>query len=158
MGSIREWCLPEEEIMRRNHWAVLIAIIALAMIAFGQEQVKKEVKHVPVKPTSAASGQDMYKGYCAVCHGITGKGDGPAASALKVPSPDLTTLAQKNGGKYPAMKVTAVIRGERALAAHGSKDMPVWGDLFWQMSGGHSSEVQQRISNLSKYLESLQQK
>lgn len=144
--------------MRRNYWAVLIAIVALAMVAFGQEQVQKEVKHVPIKPTSAASGQEMYKGYCAVCHGITGKGDGPAAPALKVPPPDLRTLAQKNGGKYPAMKVTAVIRGEETMAAHGSKDMPVWGNLFWQMSGGHSSEVQQRVTNLTKYIESLQQK
>jgi mono/diheme cytochrome c family protein len=143
--------------MRRNHWAVLIVIIAMAMIAFGQE-AKPEVKHVPIKPTSAASGQEMYKGYCAVCHGTIGKGDGPAASALKVPPPDLTTLAQKNGGKYPAMKVSAVIRGENVLAAHGSKDMPMWGNLFWQMSGGHTSEVQQRVSNLNKYIESLQQK
>jgi len=143
--------------MRRNYWAILIVIIALAMVSFGQE-VKKEVKHVPIKPTSAASGQEMYKGYCAVCHGTSGKGDGPAASALKVPPPDLTTLAQKNGGKYPAMKVSAVIRGEDTLAAHGSKDMPVWGSLFWQMSGGQTSEVQQRVSNLNKYIESLQQK
>lgn len=143
--------------MRRNYWAILIVIIALAMVSFGQE-VKKEVKHVPIKPTSAASGQEMYKGYCAVCHGTSGKGDGPAASALKMPPPDLTTLAQKNGGKYPAMKVSAVIRGEDTLAAHGSKDMPVWGSLFWQMSGGQTSEVQQRVSNLNKYIESLQQK
>jgi len=143
--------------MRRNYWAILIVIIALAMVSFGQE-VKKEVKHVPIKPTSAASGQEMYKGYCAVCHGTSGKGDGPAVSALKVPPPDLTTLAQKNGGKYPAMKVSAVIRGEDTLAAHGSKDMPVWGSLFWQMSGGQTSEVQQRVSNLNKYIESLQQK
>ena len=143
--------------MRRNYWAILMVIIALAMVSFGQE-VKKEVKHVPIKPTSAASGQEMYKGYCAVCHGTSGKGDGPAVSALKVPPPDLTTLAQKNGGKYPAMKVSAVIRGEDTLAAHGSKDMPVWGSLFWQMSGGQTSEVQQRVSNLNKYIESLQQK
>jgi mono/diheme cytochrome c family protein len=143
--------------MRSNHFAVLIVIIALATISLGQE-VQKEVKHVPIKSTSAASGQEMFKGYCAVCHGTSGKGDGPAASALKVPPPDLTALAQKNGGKYPAMKVSAVIRGENVPAAHGSKDMPVWGNLFWQMSGGHTSEVQQRVANLNKYVESLQQK
>jgi mono/diheme cytochrome c family protein len=143
--------------MRRTLLAVLIVIVAMAMIAFGQDATK-EVKHVPIKPTSAASGQEMYKTYCAVCHGVSGKGDGPAASALKVPPPDLTTLAKANGGKYPALKVVSVIRGENALAAHGSKDMPVWGNLFWQMSGGHASEVQQRVSNLNKHIESLQQK
>lgn len=143
---------------RRNHWTILIVVIAVAMLASAQEQPKKEIKHVPVKPTSAASGQEMYKSYCAVCHGTDGTGNGPAASALKVPSPDLTVLAQKNGGKYPALKVSAVIRGEEVLPSHGSKEMPIWGHLFWSMSGGHASEVQQRVANLNKYIESLQKK
>jgi len=51
-----------------------------------------------------------------------------------------------------------VIRGEQAMPAHGSKDMPVWGSLFWKMSQGHESEVQQRIANLNKYVEGMQQK
>jgi hypothetical protein len=67
-------------------------------------------------------------------------------------------LAQKNGGKYPAMRVTAILRGEEMPAAHGSKDMPIWGHLFWTISGGHAAEVQQRIANLNQYLESLQKK
>jgi mono/diheme cytochrome c family protein len=142
----------------RNHWTVLIVVIALAMLASAQEQPKKEIKHVPVTPTSAASGQDMYKSYCAACHGTEGKGNGPAASALKVPPPDLTALAAKNGGKYPTMHVISVIRGEEPLSAHGSKEMPIWGKLFWSMSGGHEAEVQQRVSNLNSYLESLQKK
>ncbi len=142
---------------RRSLWIVLAVVIAMAMMARAQE-TKKEIKHVPVKPTSSASGQEMYKSYCAVCHGADGKGNGPAVDALKVPPPDLTTLAEKNGGKYPALTVSAVIRGEEVLAAHGSKDMPIWGNLFWSMSGGHEAEVQQRVANLNKYIESLQKK
>jgi len=111
-----------------------------------------------VKATSPASGPEMYTSYCAVCHGIDGKGNGPAAEALKVPPPDLTALAKKNGGKYPSDHVTTVIRGDLRLAAHGTKEMPVWGDLFWGMSQGHSSEVQLRVTNLNKYIESLQAK
>ncbi len=137
---------------------ILIVVIALAVLVSAQEQPQKEVKHVPIKPTSAASGQEMYKTYCAVCHGVDGKGNGPAAEALKVPPPDLTTLAEKNGGKYPAMKVSAIIRGDQMMPSHGSKEMPVWGDLFWSMSGGHASEVQQRVTNLNHYIESLQKK
>lgn len=140
-----------------SRWVTLTMVIAVAMFASAQE-AQKEIKHVPVKPTSAASGQDMYKSYCAVCHGVDGTGNGPAASALKVPPPDLTLLAQKNGGKYPALKVSSVIRGEEPLPAHGSKEMPIWGKLFWSMSGGHSSEVQQRVANLNKHIESLQKK
>jgi mono/diheme cytochrome c family protein len=137
----------------RRLLTVLAVVLAVSVMALAQE-----VKHVPIKPTSAASGSEMYKSYCAACHGTDGKGNGPAATALKVPPTDLTVLAQKNGGKYPAMRVTAILRGEEMLAAHGSKDMPIWGHLFWTISGGHAAEVQQRIANLNQYLESLQKK
>jgi len=138
--------------------AMLAAVIAMVMMVSAQDQPKTEIKHVPIKPTSAASGQEMYKTYCAVCHGLDGKGNGPAAEALKVPPTDLTTMATRNGGKYPATKVAAIIRGEKVLAAHGTKEMPIWGTLFWSMSGGHEAEVQQRVSNLNRYIESLQKK
>ena len=133
------------------------AFLAVAILAGAQEQ-EKVIKHVPVKATSPASGQEMYTNYCAVCHGKDGKGNGPAAEALKVPPPDLTFLAQKNSGKYPSMRVASIIRGEAALPAHGTKEMPIWGSLFWNMSQGHPSEVQQRVANLNEYVESLQAK
>jgi mono/diheme cytochrome c family protein len=122
------------------------------------DQAPKVIQHAPVKATSPASGKEMYTTYCAVCHGTDGKGGGPAATALKVPPADLTTLSKSNGGKYPALKVTSAIRGESNMPAHGSKDMPVWGSLFWTMSHGHEGEVQQRVSNLTQYIESLQAK
>jgi mono/diheme cytochrome c family protein len=100
----------------------------------------------------------MYTAYCAVCHGTDGKGGGPAASALKVPPNDLTLLSKNNGGKYPSMKVSSSIRNESAVPAHGSREMPVWGALFWSVSSGHETEVQQRVVNLTKYIESLQAK
>ncbi len=143
---------------RRNIWVLLVAVLALAVMTWAQDETKKEIKHVPIKPTSAASGEEMYKTYCAVCHGTDGKGNGPAAEALKVPPTDLTVLTQKNSGKYPALRVAAIIRGEEVLAAHGSKEMPIWGHLFWSMSGGHEAEVQQRVANLNNYIESLQKR
>ncbi|HVO79809.1 MAG TPA: cytochrome c [Terriglobales bacterium] len=142
---------------RRLIW-ILGALIGLALTLGAQEQPKKTIKHVPIKSTSAASGQEMYKTYCAVCHGTDGKGGGPAAEALKTPPTDLTMLSKNNGGQYPSMKVAATIRGEANLPAHGSKEMPVWGKLFWSMSGGHEAEVQQRVTNLNSYIESLQVK
>lgn len=137
---------------------ILAVVVALAVMVSAQDQPKTEIKHVPIQKTSPASGQEMYKAYCAVCHGVDGKGNGPAAEALKVPPTDLTTMAAKNAGKYPALKVSAIIRGEQVLAAHGTKDMPIWGNLFWSMSAGHETEVQQRVANLNKYMESLQKK
>jgi mono/diheme cytochrome c family protein len=123
-----------------------------------QGQTQKVIQHATIQPTSPASGKEMFANYCAVCHGTDGKGGGPAASALKVPPADLTTLSKNNGGKFPALKVTSAIRGESDLPAHGSKEMPVWGSLFWTMSHGHESEVQQRVANLTQYIESLQAK
>ena len=109
-----------------------------------QGQNETTIKRIPITSTSPASGKEMYVTYCAVCHGTDGKGGGPAASALKVPPPDLTVLSKNHGGKFPALKVTAAIHGEGALPAHGSKEMPVWGALFFSLSGGHEAEVQQR--------------
>jgi mono/diheme cytochrome c family protein len=144
--------------MKVRHMLWFAALFAaFAMVAGAQDQ-GKVVKHVPVKPTSPASGEEMYVNYCAVCHGKDGKGGGPAAEALKTPPTDLTTLAKKNGGKYPSLHVSNVIRGEAATPAHGSKEMPVWGSLFWHMSQGHEGEVQQRIANLNHYIETLQAK
>jgi hypothetical protein len=67
-------------------------------------------------------------------------------------------MARQNGGKYPNDKVAAILRGERNLMPHGNQEMPVWGPVFRQMSGGNEVEVQMRIANLNRYLESLQAK
>ena len=136
-----------------------LAVLLACVLALGaQNQPQKTIKHVPITSTSPADGKGMYNTYCAVCHGVDGKGKGPAAEALKVPPTDLTLLTKNNGGKYPGAKVAATIRGEANLPAHGSREMPVWGRLFWGMSNGHEAEVQQRVANLNSYIESLQAK
>ncbi|MGB7151639.1 MAG: c-type cytochrome [Terriglobales bacterium] len=143
--------------MHVRYFLCFVALIVIATIAAAQDQSKK-IEHSTVAQTSPASGHDMFVSYCASCHGKDAKGDGPAASALKVPPADLTALAKQNGGKYPANKVTAILSGQTDLAAHGNKEMPVWGKIFWSMSGGHEGEVQQRVANLNHYIESLQVK
>jgi mono/diheme cytochrome c family protein len=137
---------------------ILTALTVFACTVAAQEQPKKVIQHATIKPTSPASGKEMYMSYCAVCHGTDGKGGGPAASALKTAPADLTTLSKNNGGKYPALKVTSSINGDSNLPAHGSKEMPVWGSLFRTISHGHQGEVQQRVANLTEYIESLQAK
>jgi mono/diheme cytochrome c family protein len=138
------------------HTRLLFGLIVTAG-SLGAAAQDTTVKHVPVMPTSAASGKQMFTSYCAPCHGSDGKGGGPAASALKVPPADLTALSKNNNGKFPAMHVTSVLRGESTPTAHGSKEMPVWGPIFWRMSQGHPAEVQQRIGNLTTYIKSLQE-
>jgi mono/diheme cytochrome c family protein len=134
------------------------AVAQTAPAAAAPQAAKPEIKHVPASYTDPTSGKEMYKAYCASCHGIEGKGDGPAAAALKTPATNLTKLAAKNGGAYPAAHVAAVIQGDALTPAHGSKEMPVWGPIFRTMSGHSQSQVQLRIRNLTNYLESIQVK
>jgi mono/diheme cytochrome c family protein len=129
----------------------------VAVVCHAQAQ-KPEVKQAPAPVTSAQSGKQMFQAYCASCHGATGKGDGPAAAAFKSPPTDLTALSKNNGGKFPADRVLSILRGQGTVSAHGNRDMPVWGPVFWRISQGHESEVQQRITNLNRYIESLQAK
>jgi mono/diheme cytochrome c family protein len=119
---------------------------------------EKQIKKETVAPTSPASGEQMYKEYCAVCHGKDGKGDGPAASELKVPPPDLTDLTKRNDGKFPADHIASVLRFGTKAPAHGTADMPVWGPLFQSLNRQSSAVVSQRIANLTNYIKSLQTK
>jgi mono/diheme cytochrome c family protein len=143
---------------------ISLAVILLTISAFVSAQDKAPtqtsatIRHVPITQTSPTSGKEMYQNYCAVCHGIDGKGNGPAASALKTNPTDLTALAKKSDGKYPSAHVATVIRGQSDFPAHGSKDMPVWGPLFSSISQGHESQVQQRVANLVDYVGTLQAK
>ncbi len=130
----------------------------LLIAFFVSAQSKPEVKRVPAPLTSASSGKEMYKSYCASCHGEIGKGNGPAAPALKTAPSDLTLLSKNNSGRFPADRVASILRGQATVTAHGNREMPVWGPVFWHMSQGHEAQVQQRIANLTRYLELLQQK
>jgi mono/diheme cytochrome c family protein len=104
------------------------------------------------------SGEQMYKQYCAACHGADAKGHGPARAALKMPAADLTTLAKRHGGKFPYEYVTGVLRFGPGVPSHGSADMPTWGPIFDYLDNHNQSSVQQRIKNLCDYLASLQEK
>ncbi|HUI52680.1 MAG TPA: cytochrome c [Terriglobales bacterium] len=146
--------------MFKHSLLALGAVFAAAGLCLAQTptQTKPEVKKEPIQQTSAASGKEMYVHYCASCHGADGKGGGPAASAMKTAPTDLTQLAKTHGGKYPDSSVAATLKFGNGPGAHGSADMPVWGPLFQSLDKYHDSAVQQRISNLVKYIETLQAK
>ena len=133
-------------------------LIVLGFSTAGAQDQPVTVKKVPVQATNPTSGKEMFREYCAVCHGVTGKGDGPAAAALKVRPTDLTQLAAKNGGKFDEAAVQYVIKGDANMpAAHGTKDMPVWGPIFEHMA--HSdAQATTRVFNLTKYVQALQAK
>lgn len=113
----------------------------------------------PISPpyTPAESGRKMFKAYCASCHGVNGRGNGPAAAGLKIRPTDLTQLARHNHGAFPFAAVTSTIeRG--ATTAHGSSEMPVWGPGLNRVSGHDQEVTSLRIQNLVRFIESLQKR
>jgi mono/diheme cytochrome c family protein len=108
--------------------------------------------------TPADSGRELYRAYCASCHGPAGRGDGPVASALKVPPADLTAIARRNGGRFPAIRVFQSVEGSAVIQAHGTREMPVWGTVFRQRAGTDEALVKLRVRNLTGFIESLQVK
>ena len=137
---------------------LLTAFAAACVAGMGYAAQTESKIVIPVKKVSATSGQGMFKSYCAPCHGVDGKGNGPAATALKPAPTDLTQLTKQNHGKFPDSHIVAVLQFGTEVPAHGSAAMPVWGPILGKMEQANSQQKQLRISNLSRYLESIQAK
>jgi len=120
----------------------------------------QKIKMVPPSQTSGANGKEMFSSYCASCHGLDGKGNGPAATALKTAPSDLTRLAANHGGVFPVETVVRDIKGDgTAVSAHGTSDMPVWGTVFKSLhSRNGDAMIAIRVNVLTEYVKSLQAK
>lgn len=120
-------------------------------------------------------GKGEFQSSCASCHGMDGKGKGPVSAQLKVAPADLTMLAKNSNGVFPAKTVYEAIEGSKAVAAHGTREMPIWGERFnpvvnlphyvdptyWKMAGPQQSPevvVKTRILAIVDYLSRIQQK
>ena len=102
--------------MKKAPLAVLVLATALSpnTLAFAQK-AKTDL------------GKKEFELQCAICHGMDAKGNGFYRESLKVAPPDLTLLARKNGGVFPVERISSIIDGRAQIAAHGSRDMPIWG-------------------------------
>jgi mono/diheme cytochrome c family protein len=112
------------------------------------------------KPSTGVKdpGALAFRTYCASCHGPTGRGDGPVSAQLRQRPPDLTQFSARNGGVFPSVRLARIIDG-RDVAAHGLREMPVWGDAFVSSPGGLTpEEVDKRIAAIVKYLAALQER
>jgi mono/diheme cytochrome c family protein len=120
-------------------------------------------------------GKSEFVSSCASCHGIDARGKGPVSGQLKVSPADLTLLARNNGGTFPTSAVYETIDGSKAVAAHGTREMPIWGERFnpvvslphyvdpsyWEKAGPKQSPevvVRTRILAVIDYLNRIQQK
>ena len=109
-------------------------------------------------------GLTEYELACMPCHGVDGHGDGLLAKRLKTPPSDLTLITKSNGGRFPKLRVTKFIDGRAAVAAHGAREMPVWGDRY-RLTGlpnetrrDAEHRVRAQINALVRYVEMLQRR
>jgi mono/diheme cytochrome c family protein len=137
----------KESVMKRR-------LIALAALSFGAVLFLQTVS-ANQGGDSNARGRKLYQRYCASCHGLDGKGGGPVAASLKTAIPDLTNIP-KVDGKFPSLRILQSISGELPIAAHGDREMPVWGTVFRRREG--PSKAQLDVYALTKYVESIQSK
>lgn len=112
----------------------------------------------PREPASPPDGAQLYRTWCASCHGLAAQGNGPLAPMLKRIPPDLTVITSKNGGVFPTTRVRRIVDG-REVESHGDPDMPIWGAAFRTTEEGLSAEaVKARIDSIVAFLESIQKR
>ena len=133
-----------------------LAAVTVAGIGFAAQPTGKTIVYVQNEP--ATNGRMMFVSYCAPCHGMDGRGHGPVATSLRTPPTDLTQISRDNHGKFPMNHVMNVLGFGVNTPAHGTAGMPVWGQVFDRMNVSEPQVRILRISNLSRYLETIQAK
>ena len=147
-----KWSRTQPESPLRIHATLAIALMFQLT---GGMKAKAEDPHL---------GIIEYELSCMPCHGIDGHGDGRLAKSLNAAPADLTKIAKSNRGKFPSDKVADIIDGRGIVAAHGQREMPVWGDRYRKVTEANetSAEVEKRaraqIAALVRYLQTIQQK
>jgi len=136
-----------------------VPMLGLVLLASVVVSASAQIGNQRQPPTRPVDGASIFRNYCAACHGLDGRGNGPVSKVLKREVPDLTRLSQGNDGAFPAIHVrtTIMFGADDLLPAQGSKEMPIWGPIF------HEIEFDQdlgnvRLENVTKYLESIQRK
>ena len=133
----------------------LVIVVAASAFAFAVVTGAAGATSTADEPGAARTeGPMLYKQYCATCHGLSAKGDGPTAPSLKKPPSDLT-LVQQTGKPFPADHIIHQITGEAEMtSAHGSREMPVWGRAFRYTKGTPPPDL--AINRLVEYLKTIQ--
>lgn len=137
--------------MPRSRRTLVAASLAASALLLG----------APLARAADAQGKELFTRYCGACHGPDGKGNGVLSGVLKDKPADLTLIAQKNGGKFPAQTVMRFIDGTTDVRAHGNPDMPVWGEVFKEQladSPTQQAEIRTTILEITNYIGSIQQK
>jgi mono/diheme cytochrome c family protein len=134
--------------------SIVVTCLAVGALAAGSARGE-----VPLESAVAQAGRDYYLRYCASCHGYDARGDGPVAPALSAKPTDLTRMAERRKGEFPMDEIAKLIDGRDLPAAHGSREMPVWGERFGRYFEGDPAReqvIRGQVLMLLVYLQSIQ--
>jgi nucleotide-binding universal stress UspA family protein/mono/diheme cytochrome c family protein len=152
--TIREPKPLKERVVATSTLAGIVASILAAIVMLAPGLVTTATAQ---EYSQTATGREVFRTYCASCHGETARGDGPLASAMKRKPANLTEIAKRNGGAFPTEMVFKTIDGRQPIRGHGGPDMPVWGDVFTRSrEAGDAERVKAVIQSLVEYLDSIQ--
>ena len=134
----------------RKEWLTALGFVLIAVVLPQAQQQTRDRAQVE-------SGRELYQTYCASCHGVSGRGNGPAAEELRRRPSDLTQFAKQNGGVFNDARLQRIVDG-RTVKAHGTMEMPVWGDAFKWRLGLPEEAIKTRIEAIVRYVESIQER
>ena len=143
--------------MRYVRLAILAVSMGVGLVAAAQTPAKTGPK------ANSAAGGELFHQNCSVCHGVDGKGPGPGSMydpesgepERRIKPPDLTVLSEQNSGKFPAERIRNAIYFKGSIPAHGTPQMPAWGNVFYLLKS-RPKVLEERIRNLTAYIESIQ--
>lgn len=143
--------------------SITILLIITLMACVGNAVAQLTVRQISLEweVTGGLESDALYNTLCSGCHGVSGKGDGPAVGALEKDVPDLRMLSFNNDGVYSHKKVKRAISGSSRNIVHGTIDMPNWEQQLMYVNSGWSTFTREayarkRIHALSEYVETLQ--
>jgi mono/diheme cytochrome c family protein len=135
--------------------AILAVSIGVGSVAFAQTPAKTGLR------ANIAVGKELFHQHCSVCHGVDAKGNGSmydpesADPSRRVPPADLTALSERNAGTFPADRVREAIYSKGSIPAHGTPEMPAWGDVFYSLKS-NPKRLEERVRDLTAYIQSIQ--
>jgi len=135
-------------------WRPILLLPLVPLIFSACQKSPEDMAH----QMEVMDGRTAFERYCASCHGPEGRGNGPVASVLTTPPPDLTQLKNRFEGVYPSEYVLRTVDGRHQFLAHGTRQMPIWGNIWREDTTlGYEAEVQRRLNALLHYLETIQE-
>jgi nucleotide-binding universal stress UspA family protein len=152
--TVREPKQPRDTVAAASKLVAIVAsiLVAGAMLAPGAITTAAAQNYA-----QTTTGGEVFRTYCASCHGTAARGDGPLASSMVRKPSNLTEIAKRNGGVYPPELVFKIIDGRQSVRGHGGPDMPVWGDVFTRSrDAGDAERVKAVIESLVVFLDSIQ--